>query len=178
MPLAAERQAVRPAGAMTRLHRVLGAVAVSLCGIVATACENRSPASLFEGCIRAGIRTLQQSGEQTTIDCTVEGRSLLVGLPGRRVTAGELAAVGVSRNIGELLASSQNTSNRWCAVEDLEREPMPPAVDHAEVPVARSECVSTDVEIPHVVQTHSRRVVATVALSSAGRVTPVRLEGQ
>ena len=101
-----------------------------------------------------------------------------MGLPGRRLSVEEILEAGLSKNLADLFANSEVTYARWCTVAEFEPQRIPAGAERGEWPVANSECVSTDLEIPRVVHTRGQRISATLGRSPSGRVTLVKVEGR
>jgi hypothetical protein len=162
---------------MSNLHHTSGVLLILIAGCAA-GCEDRSPLGLFSGCIRAGIVTIQSGEDRTELDCPLEAESLVVGLPGRKLSVDEILEAGLSKNLADLFASSELTYARWCTVEEFEPQPIPVGVERGEFLLTNSECVSTDLEVPRVVHARARWISATLERSPSGRVTLVKFEGR
>jgi hypothetical protein len=134
---------------------------------LAAGCETR--VSPFEACILGGVETLRQDESRVELDCPVPPGVLLVGLPGRRVTVDEGIAAGLSRRLAETLLASGSTFDRWCEAKEFEQPPLLPEGRNIDVPVSKSECGSTDVQIQRVLQTRSARVRVRLVRSPDGR---------
>jgi hypothetical protein len=135
------------------LSRMRALLASIMTAIFSTACAP-GPLPLFTGCIAAGLETLRHGGRRAEFECFVGDDLNLIGIPGRRVSADELRAAGLSPNVADMLATSELQTDRWCRTEEYAPQPIPKDVDHASIPLARVECTRANVEIPTIVQAY------------------------
>jgi len=151
---------------------------VLLIGALTGACRDPRPRSLalFDGCLAGGIESLRHGEQQLQIECSVGEPLFLVGLPGRKITVDELLKAGLSKDLADILATSTSQASRWCAVEEFEYKPPTPADKTDEVPIARSNCFTTDLEIDQVVHTRASKMRLSLVKSPSGQITLDTLE--
>jgi hypothetical protein len=134
------------------------------------------PLALFDACVAGGIESLRQGAQQIQVDCAVQEPLLLVGLPGRKITVDELTKAGLSKDAADTLATSSLQRSRWCSVEEFEYIPPAPNDKRKEIPIATTNCVTTDLEIKQVVQTRATKMRVTLGKSTSGLLTLDKLE--
>jgi hypothetical protein len=138
--------------------------------VTAVGCERESPLGRFEPCVLGAIASVRHGDRTVEVDCPVPAGRLLVGMPAGNVSIDDMTAAGLSRDVAEALRPtlSQSTSI-WCAREEYEQPATIPEGTDIDIPVARTDCVSTDMQIPGVVQTRSAQVHLRLVQSESGR---------
>ena len=134
------------------------------------------PLALFDGCVAGAIESLRQGEKQIQVECAVPEPLFLVGLPGRNITVDELTTAGLSKDVADSLATSSLPGSRWCSVEEFEYIPPTPNDKRKEIPIATTNCVTTDLEIKQVVQTRATKMRVTLVKSTSGRFTLDKVE--
>src|SRR5688572_1766006 len=115
------------------------------------------------------MESLRHGHKQIRIECPVPEGAWLVGMPGRAVTTSEAMAAGMSSNLAGLMVIGHEGADRWCVVEYLESKPRLPGASSSKIPIAASECHSTELQMSHIVHTRSTRVRLTLVRSAEGR---------
>jgi hypothetical protein len=100
----------------------------------------------------------------------------LVSLPGRKITVDELTKAGLSKDAADILATSSPQRSRWCSVEEFEYTPPTPNDNRKEIPIATTNCLTTDLEIRQVMQTRATKMRVTLAKSTSGLFILDKLE--
>lgn len=142
---------------------------------VMMACEDRSALRSFNECIGGPIESVRRGAAVVHVACDLGDQLFLVGLPGRQVTVDELLAAGVTREVAESLSQSDLIGDKWCAVAVAD-SPASAQRDQLHDRVATTECETTPVEIPDVVQAHSAILLLTLVPSSSGSVRIAKVE--
>ena len=149
---------------------------VVIVALLSAACDDHSPASQFHSCVLAGVETIKHGGQaQAQVNCALPADVVVVGRPRGQVNKAELIKSGVSTNVADMLAGSRESA-QWCVVEDYGPQPIPRDVDHANVLLAKSECVDTDVQIPRALRAKSSSIDVTLGISASGTITLINFE--
>jgi len=149
-------------------------------GPLTLGCHDSIPGSLalFDGCVAGGIESLRQGEQQIQVECAIPEPMFLVGLPGRKITVDELTRAGLSKDVANSLATSSLEGSRWCSVEEFEHKPPTANDTRREIPIATTNCITTNLAIKQVVQTRATRMRLTLVKSSSGLFTLDKLEPQ
>src|SRR5207247_2525754 len=163
---------VRPTNNISMRNRTssLWALAVLAIGSLTLGCRDPRPRSLavFDGCLAGGIESLRQGEQTIQVECEVPETLSLVGLPGREITVGELTTLGLSKDIADTLATSSLKGSRWCAVEEFEYTPPTPNDKRSEIPIATTNCSTTDLEIQQLVHIRASKMRVTLMKLTSG----------
>jgi hypothetical protein len=121
----------------------------------------------FNLCTRGPIVSMEHGETSVDVECEVKDGMHLIAMPARSVSVGELTAIGLSETLAEIFASRTRDTSHWCAAEEFARDPNPPR-DVSKIPVANTECISTEIEIDTPYQTRASRVRLVIERSSTG----------
>jgi hypothetical protein len=127
-------------------------------------------------CLEGGIESLRQGEPRVQIECTIDGPLFLVGLPGRVITREELLRAGLSTDLADMLTTSSLQASKWCVLEQFEYKRPTRDDQSTEIPIATTNCFTTDVEITNVVQSRASRMRLTLVKSASGVLSLDKLE--
>jgi hypothetical protein len=113
--------------------------------------------------------SVREGEARTVIECALQAPWALVGLPARKLTQEELQSAGLSKTLAEILAASGAGKNRWCVVREFKQPPVSADLTKTEIPIASTQCSSTELVIPSVVYTTATGVRLTITRSPSGQ---------
>jgi hypothetical protein len=120
----------------------------------------------FENCVSNGTRTLSP-GDSIELECIAEQPFWLVALPGGQIDPMELTALGVSKDVADMLRSDPEGRSQLCFVEEFETpEPLPDKFTSA-----RSNCMTTRLVVKQIGQSKSNRHAVRVSRQSDGNIS-------
>jgi len=150
---------------------------LSLVPVIVGCADPRAPSLRgIDECTLGAIESVRQGEGRVVTECALQAPWALVGLPGRRLTTEELQKAGLSRTLAEMLAKSDADKNRWCVVQEFKQPPTSTDLDVSEIPIANTQCNTTELVIPEIVYTSAARIRLAIIRSSSGQATLGTLE--
>jgi hypothetical protein len=140
---------------------------VAMLAIHSGCADPRSQAvTSFENCVSNGTRSLRP-GESIELECVAERPYWLVALPGRQIDAEDLAALGMSKNVADMLRGDAEGRSQLCVVEEFEKpDPLP-----AKFTTAESLCRMTRMTVAQIGQSKSNRQAVRASRLSDGQIS-------
>jgi hypothetical protein len=120
----------------------------------------------FDRCTRGPIVSIEHGESRVEVECEIKDGIHLIAVPGRQVSVDELLAIGLSKTLADMFSGAHDAA-QWCVAQEFARDPNPPP-DVTKIPVANSECVSSELQIDTPYQTRASRVRLVIDRAAAG----------
>jgi len=145
-------------------------LSIAVVTMLTVGCRDHLPRSLaqFDTCVAGGVYSLRQGEQRVQVECNLQEPLFLVGLPGRAITREELLTAGLSKELADMLGTSSLQGSRWCALEEFEYKRPTRDDKESDIPIATTNCLTTDVEIRTIVQSRASRLRVTLVRSPSG----------